>query len=66
MPVTASTLSGLQAVYASLGGVGWTSNSGWMSANDPCSLAPNNWAGITCDSAGLKIRSLYFGNNVIK
>ena len=65
MPVSASTLSGLQALYTALDGASWTDNSGWMSANDPCSLHPNNWASLTCEATGSQIRTLYLaGDNI--
>ena len=57
--VSASTLSGLSALYSALNGALWTDNSGWMSNNDPCSLAPNNWYGVSCNTAGTQIRSIY-------
>ncbi len=52
-------LSALSDIYANLNGAGWTTNTGWESATDPCT----GWHGVTCDESGTTITELDLSRN---
>ena len=58
MPLSASTLSALDAFYVAAGGASWTTNTGW-GAGDPCMP----WHGIQCDQDGTTLKTVHLSSN---
>ena len=53
---TSDDYSGLSALYSSMGGVEWWTNTGWFANTDPCSTI--SWYGVRCDSGAVDSISL--------